>query len=286
MTYSDPSLHTVADRDLASEASLSGIIFLLAWLIIAYTTKVADELPVLSAAGILIFLALVITRLALGLGFDRLYTRMTPRHWQRAFGATILVNGATWGTLNAVILWYYFPEWPAYLVSLCTAGLGAGGTITLNTHLLLLRGFLVLALVPGVVVLALAGKTQSLTFAVVLLIYLLFLLAFSRQLNARYWKALRNSHQLQVALHAAEQASLAKSRFLANVSHEIRTPLNAVLGLAQTGRRNSPDREMRERFGNILASGQHLLGIINEILDLSRLEAGKHETTRGVILLK
>jgi len=77
------------------------------------------------------------------------------------------------------------------------------------------------------------------------------------------------------ALKQAEQANRAKSQFLANMSHEIRTPLNAVLGLAQLGRRTGRDPEARERYRFILASGQHLLRIINEVLDLSKLDAGK-----------
>ena len=77
------------------------------------------------------------------------------------------------------------------------------------------------------------------------------------------------------ALKQAEQANRVKSQFLANMSHEIRTPLNTVLGLAQLGKLTGHDPEARDRFRFIQSSGQHLLGIINEILDLSKLDAGK-----------
>jgi signal transduction histidine kinase/CheY-like chemotaxis protein/HPt (histidine-containing phosphotransfer) domain-containing protein len=285
MFSADPSLIKVADKDLVKEATLSGMLFLVAWLIVVYTTEVADELPLVSMIGILLFVLLVTTRLVLGYGFDRLYERMAHPRWIQAFGATVLVNGATWGTLNAIILWYYFPTWPAYLMSLCTAGLAAGGTITLNTHLRLLRGFLILVMLPGVVIFAFMRETGSYTFATVLLIYFLFLMGFSRQLNVRYWNALRNSRQLQVALHKAEEASRVKSLFLANVSHEIRTPLNAVMGLAQMGKRDSHDIEVRDRFRHILNSSQHLLNIVNEILDLSTLEAGKLQVESKAFVL-
>jgi signal transduction histidine kinase/CheY-like chemotaxis protein/HPt (histidine-containing phosphotransfer) domain-containing protein len=270
-----PSLNNIADKDLSREATLSSILFLVGWLIVISTTSVPEDLPLISVTGILLFLLLVATRLVLGLGFDGLYERMTPRRWRHAFGAVVLVNGVTWGSLSAILVWHYFPLWPAYLSLFCTAGFASGGTNSLNTHLHMLRGFLTLAMVPSVITLLLIDAENSQVFGILLLVYFLFLMIFSRQLNLRYWEALRNSHQLQVALHTAEEANRAKSQFLANMSHEIRTPLNAMLGLAQTGRRSSQDPDTRSRFSHILSSGQHLLGIINEILDLSKLNAGK-----------
>jgi signal transduction histidine kinase/chemotaxis response regulator CheB len=207
---------------------------------------------------------------------------MPPRRWQHAFGAVILVNGLTWGSLCAIVVWHYFPAWPAYLALFCTAGFASGGTNSINTHLRLLRGFLTLAVVPSAIVLLLIDVENSRIFGILLVIYFLFLMVFSRQLNARYWAALQNSHllkeqvvMLQEARDRAEVASRAKSQFLANISHEIRTPMNAVLGFAQVGRSNSQDPADRLRFSHILASGQHLLRIIDEILDLSKLDAGK-----------
>jgi len=74
---------------------------------------------------------------------------------------------------------------------------------------------------------------------------------------------------------AAERLAREKGEFLANMSHEIRTPLNAVLGFAQVGRRASESPRSRRSFDRILDSGELLLGVINDILDYSKLEAGK-----------
>jgi PAS domain S-box-containing protein len=88
-----------------------------------------------------------------------------------------------------------------------------------------------------------------------------------------------NKAKLAVALGVAKDASEAKSAFLANMSHEIRTPLNAVLGFTDVLRRGlvSDSDEAIDHLNMIHRSGAHLLELINDILDLSKIEAGKME---------
>lgn len=85
-----------------------------------------------------------------------------------------------------------------------------------------------------------------------------------------------SNRRLAEALHAAQIASNSKTMFLSNMSHDIRTPMNAVLGFTTLLSRDAenPDK-VREYTKKIMASGQHLLSLINDILDVSKIESGK-----------
>lgn len=87
-----------------------------------------------------------------------------------------------------------------------------------------------------------------------------------------------SNQQLRLAKAEADAANQAKSRFLANLSHEIRTPMNAILGYSQLMLRD-PDCgvTMRENLGIIQRSGEHLLALLNHVLDMSKIEAGRAE---------
>ena len=86
----------------------------------------------------------------------------------------------------------------------------------------------------------------------------------------------QHNKQLTEALHAAQLASNAKTTFLSNMSHDIRTPMNAVIGFTTLLAKDAenPDK-VREYTKKIMASGQHLLGLINDILEVSKIESGK-----------
>jgi PAS domain S-box-containing protein len=112
-----------------------------------------------------------------------------------------------------------------------------------------------------------------------------------RQLNAELEQRVEErTAQLAVARDEAERANQAKSEFLSRMSHELRTPLNSVLGFAQLLEMDDLPPEQAQKVGRILISGRHLLDMINEVLNITRIESGRLSLSpepvqlRGVIL--
>jgi PAS domain S-box-containing protein len=96
----------------------------------------------------------------------------------------------------------------------------------------------------------------------------------------------RHLEELREAKEAAEKANYAKSLFLANMSHELRTPLNGVLGMLQVVGQSPLDPQQREQIEAAHASGRKLLNMINNVLDLTRLESGDLDIRKGEVNLR
>ncbi len=103
----------------------------------------------------------------------------------------------------------------------------------------------------------------------------IYLVLGFRDIHEAVEKQVRQQEQLSYALAAAQQASKAKSVFLNNMSHDIRTPMNAIIGFTALAQTHMDDREqVREYLTKISTSSTHLLSLINDILDMSRIESG------------
>lgn len=98
--------------------------------------------------------------------------------------------------------------------------------------------------------------------------------------------ALKRVEEDRLAKEAAEAANHAKSEFLSRMSHELRTPLNAILGFGQLLEMDSLSADQRESVDQILKGGRHLLDLINEVLDIARIEAGRLSLSLEPVALK
>jgi len=168
------------------------------------------------------------------------------------------------------LIWFYFAIYIAYVL----LGARAGMVMTVAA--------LVAIVICAVQFDLLLSETALITAVLGLLIASLLSRTYTIQMS-RYEQRLQdknreledNLEKLNGALQQAQMASHAKSMFLSNMSHEIRTPMNGILGMAQVLRQTQLDEEQLHYLETIDRSGQTLLVLIDELLDLSRIESGR-----------
>jgi two-component system, cell cycle sensor histidine kinase PleC len=225
------------------------------------------------------------------------------KRWHRSFLLIYALIGLTWaafsfqGCTSCQLDTFTYYKSAALLIALAATAMATFA----------LRFALYMIVLPVTVALALrAGITRDISDISVLAMICasgLFFIFMSQRLYSTNLKMLSFQTEkddliaeLEVAKSVsdearrrAEESNLAKSRFLASMSHELRTPLNAILGFSEvmSGEVLGPigNPSYKEYVGDIHRSGQHLLNLINEILDLSRIEAGRYELNEGALAL-
>ena len=210
-----------------------------------------------------------------------------PRHDEVIILINSLLSALAWGYVGAVL----FPlgDTEAKLIAGgILVGIATAATTTLSYHLVSALSF-----VSVIVVLFMVGlvRSEALSSEVTALyvfllgLYMLFLikniLFFHRNLGELlYLRAVSEEREaeLSVQREMADQANQAKTDFLSNMSHELRSPMHAILGFSELGSINidkAPRDKLAGYFTRIRDSGQSLLGLLNDLLDLSKLESGR-----------
>ncbi|MBL8671431.1 MAG: hypothetical protein JNK11_12320 [Alphaproteobacteria bacterium] len=241
--------------------------------------------PVTLVAWLAVLLLVHLVRLAVAARFGRsARTFEESRRWALLHALLLSVSGAVYGSLG----WLIFDPSNPLVLALVLLFIGGTAVAGVPFHALYLPSYLSFAFInvaPLGFLLLLSPETGLLAMGLSLVLLLAVLAMVARKTNSviRTSLALRFEnesliHELQAARENAEQASSAKSRFLAHVTHELRTPLNAVIGFSEIiakalfGAHSEPRYQQYAR--DIHASGVHLLGIIDNILDLSKIESG------------
>ncbi|MCP5155561.1 MAG: response regulator [Ectothiorhodospiraceae bacterium] len=269
---------TEAARHIATRGRVGGLAYVAIWLVICASTELGEE-TTLALAATVVLGSVGGLRLALALRFERLYPA-DPQRWRNLYATTVLVLGLVWGTLFAHAMASHPLQWASYMMMLTTAGLAAGGAIGLIADLTVLRAHVVAITVPGAIAAFAIGSVEGAALGCLLLFNTTFLLVIGKQSNREYLTALdntillaRRAEELELARRSAEQADRAKTRFLANMSHEIRTPMNGVLGMAELLEEETDAEERSRSLTTLKRSARALLGIIDSVLDLSKIEA-------------
>ncbi len=232
--------------------------------------------------------------------FFRLYTKADNganniKYWDNAFYILVILNGLCFSVIGI----FYLPDISSnyhYFPIMVLIGLAAGAVSTLSFRMKNIIAYFLLLLLPVLIIELYIGTFLSNSIAGLVLLSMIFSLANAKRIRQTSVEniTLQNeskkyNQELMVSKEAAEKANTVKDHFVSMISHELRTPLNAILGYAQLLRMSDvvqKDQEHDEQSEGIISSGKHLLSLIEELLDLSEIQADQLKVELQDVSLK
>lgn len=274
------TLNTQMLVDLVRRGKAGGFVYLCFWLIFGFSYGLHNSHP--------LFFYLNAVPMLIGAGIRFCWSQFPPdyidRHvarLRRIYELTVLTQGLQFGLLTCYV--YYDPQMAELRLpmALVTVGLVAAGTVSMAISRLIRIAYPLVMVLPIMMFLATQGELEGQVIALIGCIFMVYMIFASRALHMDYWTSITNSKalskhalDLEAAVLREQLATQSKDRFLANMSHEIRTPMNAIIGMSELLSQTSLDPQQRDYCQHIESASNMLLHIINDVLELSKLEHG------------
>ncbi len=278
-------------RLLYSNIPINILATLVAAGIVAYTQTRFIEHSLLINWIIFLF-AIALTRIGLYFAYQ-----ITPnpdkKIWETLFAVTVFITGGIWA--SAIFLLTSETNIISHvLLAVVIMAIAAGSMSTLSYQRMVGIGFLSILMIPLILrSLTITENEYASSLGIIYLVfYLIIFIAifrFNKHITENIifsYKSINDTIEVNAAKEQSEQANTAKSIFLSSMSHELRTPMNAIMGFAQImqiDREKALTQEQKHNLSEIMSASEHLLLLIDDILELSHLESGGFASTPEMI---